>query len=300
VNVGVNVVPLAADVLLDGCCTAERLGYDSVWLGEHVLTPATDEGDLVNEDQAVKIEGRSYRSGSEIDADSPLLEPLIGLATIAGCTRSLRLGTCVAVLPLRDPFLTARAIATIDVLSRGRLDLGVGVGWLEEEFRALGRDFHRRGRCMDEFLHVLDLLFTERRPRFEGEFFSFGPMGFEPKPVQSPRPPMLIGGFSEAALRRAARYDGWFGHVTGADDVRYFTTELRRFRAEYGRGDEPFEVAAIYLGAPGPTELAAMEAAGLQRVVVTPWRTGPERVPIGRSRALDVLAEYAASIELSG
>jgi probable F420-dependent oxidoreductase len=141
----------------------------------------------------------------------PYLEALTALAYLAGMTRRVRLGTHVLILPYRNPVLTAKVVTTIDHVSGGRLDLGIGVGWMREEFEALGYDYYeRRGAVTDEQIAVLKTLWTEDVPRFEGAFYRFGPVGALPKPVQKPHPPLWIGGHTRVALRRVARLgDGW-------------------------------------------------------------------------------------------
>ena len=132
--------------------------------------------------------------------------PLIG--HLAAHTTTIRLGTWVYVLPLRHPFAAARSFATLDVLSGGRAEVGVGVGWLEGEFAAAGVDFASRGRRTDEALEVCRRLWSEPTVEHHGEFFSFPPVAFEPKPIQRPWPRLHVGGESPAALRRAARFGG--------------------------------------------------------------------------------------------
>jgi alkanesulfonate monooxygenase SsuD/methylene tetrahydromethanopterin reductase-like flavin-dependent oxidoreductase (luciferase family) len=124
-------------------------------------------------------------------------------------------------------------------------------------------------------------------------------MGFAPKPVRPGRPPTLIGGFADAALRRAARYDGWCGYVSGAAEVTQSRSRLERFRDEAGTSDRPFEMVAVHLGAPDREELDALVEAGLDRVIVTPWQRNGASELTGRSRSLDTLAEYAQRIGLS-
>jgi probable F420-dependent oxidoreductase len=131
---------------------------------------------------------------------------------MAAVTTTVRLGTCIAVLPMHHPIHLARAIATLDVLSHGRVSVGTGVGMIEAEYEAVGEDFHTRGARLDEMIQVMDVLYRDPAPEFHGRFYDFPPSGFEPKPVQKPRPPLLIGGYGERALRRCVEVgDGWFG-----------------------------------------------------------------------------------------
>jgi probable F420-dependent oxidoreductase len=187
--------------LRDGAQAAEALGFDSVWVSDHVVIPARIESTYPYSPDG------TFR----LSPSAPYFEPLTALTYLAGCTRRVRLGTHVLILPYRHPLLTAKAVATLDVLSGGRVDLGIGVGWMREEFEALGFDyFERRGAVTDEQLRILHLAWTEDLPSFEGEFYSFAPLGTQPHPLQRPRPPIWVGGHTRAAIRRAARLgDGW-------------------------------------------------------------------------------------------
>ena len=193
----------AADpaALRDVAQAAEALGYDAVWVSDHLVIPARIESPYPYSPDG------AFRLGPT----APYLEPLAALAYLAGCTRRIRLGTHVLILPYRHPVVTAKVVATLDVLSGGRVDLGVGVGWMREEFEALGHGyFDRRGAVTDEQLRVMRRLWTEDLAEFAGEFYRFAPLGAHPHPVQRPHPPIWVGGHTPAAIRRAARLgDGW-------------------------------------------------------------------------------------------
>jgi probable F420-dependent oxidoreductase len=158
------------------------------------------------------------------------------MAFVAGMSRTLRLISSVMILPYRNPVVTAKMLATIDVLSRGRVTVGVGVGWLREEFEALGApDFDRRGGVSDEYLRIFKALWTQDPASYHGEFYRFDSVRCLPHPVQKPHPPIWVGGHSKAALRRVARLgDGW--HPVGANpavplrppELRALLDELRR------------------------------------------------------------------------
>jgi len=180
---------------------AEDLGFDTVWVIDHIVIPR----------RVRSVYPYAADGVSTFIPDQPLLEPLAALNFLAGCTHRVRLGTSVLIIPYRPPLLTAKQLATLDVLSGGRLILGAGAGWMEEEFQALGLDtFARRGAVTDEYLRLFKALWTEETPVFHGEYVQVADLGFAPKPVQKPHPPIWIGGHTFPALRRAARFgDGW-------------------------------------------------------------------------------------------
>jgi probable F420-dependent oxidoreductase len=187
-----------------------------------------------------------------VAANEHYLEPLTVLTYLAGVTRRIRLGTGVLVLPYRNPVLLAKTVASLDVLSGGRTVLGVGVGWMAEEFRALGLDtFEQRGAVTDESIRLLRELWTRDEPRFAGRYFQVEDIRFAPKPIQKPHPPIWIGGHSPAALRRAALLgDGW--HPIGLrPPVGLHPEEYAQAAATIGRlaekgGRDPGEIALTF------------------------------------------------------
>lgn len=266
-RVGVALGRLNPAYHLEVTLEAERLGYESVWLPEHLVFPASMSG--------------SPHPGEEsagVPPTTPVFDVFAYLAFLAARTSRIRFGTHVYNLALRHPFVAARAVTTVDVLSGGRLELGVGAGWLREEWAAAQLDFGSRGRRLDEALEVCRRLWTEPEISHRGEFFEFGPVAFEPKPVQSPHPPVLVGGESTAALRRAARAgDGWIGMHHTPESVRPQVEALDALRDEHGTGAEPFTVT---VGAPtlDVESIAAFSDAGVDRVVVSPWQRSREAV----------------------
>jgi probable F420-dependent oxidoreductase len=223
----------AAGVLGEAARRAEALGYDSVWAADRIVTPweiATPYP--YNEDRHFFV-----------PPDVPFLEPLTCLAYLAACTERVRLGMSVLVLPYRHPLHWAKVATTIDHLSRGRLVLGIGVGWMAEEFDALGVPFKDRAAIAEEQLQVVSRLWTEPRPAFQGRYYRFAPVGFAPKPYQQPRIPLWVGGESAAARRRAARWgDAWFPYfvrITPAA-LRAHFDEVRARAREIGR--DPDEI----------------------------------------------------------
>jgi probable F420-dependent oxidoreductase len=218
----------------------------------------------------------------------PVFDCFAYLSYLAGRTERIRLGTHVYNLALRHPFVAARAVQTLDVVSGGRAEIGVGASWLAEEWHAAGLDFHTRGRRLDEALHVCTRLWSEEVIEHRGEFFDFNPVMFEPKPIQKPWPPIHIGGESDAALRRAARVgDGWIGITHTLESVRRPVKLLTRLREEAGRAGKPFEVT---IGGPVASrdDMARWEDAGVDRLIVGPWARSREAVE-GMRRFADMI-----------
>ncbi|ABG03345.1 luciferase-like protein [Rubrobacter xylanophilus DSM 9941] len=204
---------------------AEELGYDSVWVMDHVVVPDVPEA-------------RQF---------TPLVyDPLLTLAYVAAKTGRVRLGTSVLVVPYRSPLVQAKMLSTLDALCGGRLILGVGAGWLPQEFEALGVPFRGRGSLMDEYLEAMRVLWTSEGPAsFRGPTVRFENVFCEPKPVQRPHPPLWVGGGSEGALRRAARLGAaWHPSSRYAGVLAEKIEHLRRLSAAEGREPPPVRMRA--------------------------------------------------------
>src|SRR3954447_2289505 len=203
---------------------ADRLGFESLWVPEHVVVPLDASG--------------SPHEGSEhppIPSNIPIFDTLGVLCYLAARTSRIRLGTHVFNIGLRHPFLTARAATTVDVLSSGRLNLGIGSSWLRSEWDALGLDFDTRGARVDEAIDICRRLWTEPVIEHSGRFFDFGPTAFEPKPVQQPLA-IHVGGDGAAALRRAATIGtGWVPMNHSLDELPATIARLRDLAAGAGR-----------------------------------------------------------------
>lgn len=221
----------ASGVLLDAARSAEAQGFASVWAADRIVTPWR-----IDTPYPYSLDQRFI-----VPPDVPFLEPLTCLAYLAAGTRAIGLGMSVLVLPYRHPLHWAKVATTIDHLSQGRLILGVGVGWMVEEFAALGAPFEARGAVADEQLELLSRLWGEPRPRFEGRYYRVREIGFEPKPLQKPRIPIWVGGEGARARRRAARYgDAWFPYfvrITPRELAARFD-DVRRWAREAGRHPE--------------------------------------------------------------
>ena len=236
--------PLSApDSLARIAVEGEALGYDYATISDHVVIPRDIEARYPYSDTG-EFPGRSRGDRHE---------QLTAAAFVAGKTSRLRLVTSVTVVPHRPAVLLAKMLATIDVLSKGRLTFGIGAGWMREEFEALGLPpFAERGKVTDEYLEACRELWTKDEPRYSGRFVNFADILFEPKPVQKPHPPIWVGGESGPALRRTARLgDGWYPIGTNPqhrlDTMKRFAAgveRLRRLTREAGR--DPAAVALAY------------------------------------------------------
>jgi probable F420-dependent oxidoreductase len=206
---------------------ADELGYETLWCGDHLAVPRRSESMYV-----LSADGapRPVPDGALVAALSPLYEQLTTLAYVAGITKRVKIGSAVNVLPIRNPVLNARQLATIDVLSGGRLVVGVGAGWLREEADALQVPWDHRGARTDEHIQVLRAIWTspDAYVSFSGQFYSFQDVAAEPRP-HSGGPPILIGGHSRSALKRAARLgDGWLASNATPAVIGEGIAEIRR------------------------------------------------------------------------
>jgi probable F420-dependent oxidoreductase len=235
-TLGVDVPP-SPPALVELVTEAERLGFSSFWLGDHVVIPGMVDGAAHQRDV-----GGAVRIADKTGVD--VYEPVVTLAYLAGQVHTIRLGFNVLVIPYRNPVLTAKMLASIDVLSGGRLMLGAGVGWMEGEFTALAASFARRGAVTDEYLEVMVQCWTEEHPRFRGRFYDLADIAFRPKPQQKPHVPIYIGGNGEPALRRTARLgQGWLPLFHSPRDLEPKLVRLNELCAAEGR--DPRELTVI-------------------------------------------------------
>jgi probable F420-dependent oxidoreductase len=253
---------------------ADRLGFESVWVPEHLVLPITLDGSPFAGDEHPPI-----------PPELPVFDAFTYKGFLAGRTERTRFCTHVYNLGLRHPFVSARAVTTLDVVSGGRAMFGIGASWLRPEWEAVGLDFDTRGRRVDEALEVCLRLWTEREIEHHGEFFDFDPVMFEPKPVQQPRPPVHVGGDGPAALRRAATMgDGWVPMNHDISEIPAAAARLAALREAKGIDG----TVEITFGATPETEaeLESYAAAGVHRLIVRPWQR--------TSDAIESLRRYAA------
>jgi probable F420-dependent oxidoreductase len=229
-------IAIGADEAREVCQRADAAGFDSVWGGEHVILPTS-------------IESRyPYTEDGKIPAepDTPIPDPLIWLAFAAAAAPTLRLGTCILIVPQRNPVVLAKELATLDVLSGGRLELGLGVGWMKEEFEALGVPWERRGARTDEYVAAMRALWAGPHAEFHGEFVDFPPVTCSPRPVHS-RIPIVVGGDTDAALERVVRLaDGYFPGEGAPDRLGTLLRRLRDTAERAGRDPAEIEINAVF------------------------------------------------------
>lgn len=236
---------------------AEEAGFESIWCGEHVVLPDPQ------------------RPPSPMAPLDSALDPIVALTYLAAVTTKVRLGTGIIILPQRNPLVLAKELASLDVLSNGRLEFGVGVGYLEPEFRALGAPYEQRGRVTDEYLAAMREIWTSETPRYSGEFVSFSDIQSRPQPVQKPSPPVHIGGRSRSAFRRAVQHgNGWYGFAMTVEETEQAVASLREMVRRYER---PVELGDLEISVtPRPTSQGTgvdretaerFAAAGVQRLI---------------------------------
>jgi probable F420-dependent oxidoreductase len=238
---------------------AEDAGFSTLWAGEHVVmvdTPAS-----------------RYPYSADgliaVPAEADWLDPMIGLSFAAAATTRIELATGVLLAPEHNPVILAKEAASLDLLSGGRLTLGIGVGWSREEFAALGIPFERRGARTEEYVAAMRVLWREDVASFSGEFVAFDSVRINPKPVRDRRIPVVLGGNSDVALRRVARWgDGWYGfYLAGVGAVRERITVLRELCREAGRDIGQLHLA-VALEHPEPDDVPALSALGVNEFVV--------------------------------
>lgn len=260
---------------------AEERGFDSIWMAEHVVL-----FDEYASQYPYAADGKI-----PVPTESGMLDPFPALSFLAACTKTIRLGTGICLLPQRNPVYTAKEAATVDWMSNGRLDLGIGVGWLEEEYQALGVPFERRGARCRAYIDVLKTLWCDDVSEYEGEFYSLPATRQFPKPVQQPHPPIHFGGESDAALRRVADLgQGWYGFNQTAEQVTERIAKLTSMLEKRGRSRDEIEVSICpYLLGASPEIIEGYEAAGVDRVILLAAAASTEAIP----GALDGLAKLA-------
>jgi probable F420-dependent oxidoreductase len=259
------------DVVARVARAAEAAGFESLWGGEHVVLP---------DPQAPP---------SPMAPSDRILDPVIALTFCAAVTTRVRLGTGIIILPQRNPLVLAKELASLDALSAGRLIFGIGVGYLEPEFRALGAPYAERGAVTDDYLAAMRAIWSQAKPAYQGRFVSFADVQAHPQPVQRPHPPIVVGGRTAAAFRRAVQQGhGWYGFALDADGTARALDGLREAAQRYPR---PAELGALEIsitpGRGAGVDLAGAEkfaALGVHRLILMP---SPKLDATGLERFVD-------------
>jgi len=246
--------------LLDVARSADACGLDALAISDHVCFP-----ERIGSAYPYAPDGKPFW-----DATAPWPDPWVTIGAMAAVTTRLRFLTNVYVLPARHPLLVAKAVGTAAVLSGDRVILGIGVGWMREEFELLGEDFDTRGRRTDEAIGILRALWRGGAVAHHGRFYRFAPLTMSPAPS---RPiPIYVGGESEPALRRAARHgDGWISVLHTRDELRPLVARLHALRAEHGRSAEPFDLVVSCSEAFDLDGCRRLEELGVTTVLTAPW-----------------------------
>ena len=272
--VGLSVYDTSAAELLELAVAADEAGFDALWLGEHVVLPV----DYTTEHPTDGEHEHAHITGPIVHPETELVDPLVVLAAVAGATTHLRVATGIYLLPLRHPLLTARAAVTLQEASSGRFLLGVGAGWLEEEFAAIGVPFGERRSRLDEAIDVLRAAWAGGPFEHHGPHFCFGRVQVSRRPVDVP---LVLGGNGLAARRRAASIgDGWFASGTpDFDDAVGMVAELR------GHRPEPEFRCYVRVADAEPATIARYVDAGLHDVVVWADQLWPPTGTVDEKRA---------------
>ena len=278
-----NAGPFAfPEMLTHVARTAERCGLESLWTVEHVVIPVGYKSTY------------PYDPSGKIPAPEsiPMPDPLLSLAYAAAVTKTLRLATGILILPQRHPLYVAKEVATLDVLSHGRVVLGIGVGWLAEEFQVLGIPFEERAARTAEMVRAMRSLWKDEAEPFHGRFHRWERLESHPKPVQKPGVPIVVGGHTELAARRAARYgDGFFPGVTDDATLTWLLGIMREECKKIGRDPASIEVTSGRV-APTVDSVKHLRDLGVARFMVPP----PAFDPDGITQGLETLGELIAKV----
>lgn len=273
---GLNMGPCAEPgYLREVVIAAEQAGFESAWTGEHVALPDPQQ------------------PPSPLPPEFPLLDSVAAIGFVAAATSVLRIGTGVLILPLHNPLMIAKQLASLDVLSGGRVLVGIGVGYIASEFEALGINFADRGRITDDYLAAMNSVWYDEKPRHDGAFSKFSNIASLPRPIRRPMP-LLIGGGSRPAYRRAlVTGSGWFGFNLSVESTRAALAEIDSMRDEVARPAHLAELEITVMPSRRPTaaDIEAYEQMGVDRIIVWP-APRPDKV----EEVIDQLPDLVRSV----
>ena len=258
----------------------EEAGFDSLWVPEHVVFFDSYESKYpYSEDGRLPGEPRS------------LLDPFSALTFVAAVTKSIKLCTGVCLVPQRNPIYCAKQVADLDYLSNGRFEFGIGIGWLREEFEALGVPWPGRAKRLLECIDVMKTLWQDEISEFDGEFFQFKGAFQNPKPVQTPHPPLIFGGESDAALKRVATIgQGWYGFNLSPDNFARALEKLDNLLESEGRSREELSIYCTPAqGSKGPSDFARFEALGADQIILPVFAATVDKLRDRANKTLDLV-----------
>jgi probable F420-dependent oxidoreductase len=261
--------------------TAERVGVESLWTVEHVVIPVGYKSTY------------PYDPSGKIPAPAqmPIPDPLSWLAYTAAVTKTIKLATGILILPQRHPLYVAKEVASLDVLSNGRVILGIGIGWLEEEFQALGIPFEERAGRTAEAVRAMRTLWKDEAQPFKGKYYAWGAVESHPKPVQKPGVPIVVGGHTELAARRAARYgDGFFPGVADDEKLTWLLGVMRDECKKIGRDAATIEVTSGR-AVPSVDSVKHLSDLGVSRFMVPPPAFDPDGITEGLEKLGNLIAK---------
>ncbi len=273
IQLGGGATVASREALREVAALAEELGFDSMLIGDHIVIPKKIHAPWPYDDY---VEGETPYS---VYTDMEWFDPFDTMAFLAGVTEKIRLGISVLIVPYRHPFDVARRVATIDVLSGGRFVLGIGVGWLEEEFRLLQIPFKERAQRTREYIATMKALWTQEQPRFSGKFVQLTEdVNVLPRPVQKPHPPIWVGGESLSALKRVAAFgDGWHIGLIRPETIPDRVETLKGLMDQAGRDFSSLELTALALpNKLSSTAIQTYKAAGVNVIYMMPVRRRTE------------------------
>ncbi len=276
VNIGIE----NAEQMVGLAQLAEQCGYESVWTFEHVIVPV--------DYQSKYPYNPSGKMG--VVPETVMVDPLVALAAVAGATKTLRLGTGVNILSQVNPLYMAKQAASLDFVSNGRFMLGVGIGWLKEEFEALGVPFERRGARFDDYVEAMKKVWSGEVVEHQSDFVSWSGFKSYPLPVQKPHLPIITGGAAGKIFERTAKHaNGWFAPIGDPKDLKPALEKLAAACNAIGRDPSEIEITCMWPGQGGRKSLDALAAAGVSRVVVPVMALGPNPVEGIQKLAADVI-----------
>lgn len=264
--------------------SAESIGLNSLWMGEHVVLFDKTESPYPG----------SATGKLPVPDGGGMLDTVATFGYLAACTKTLRFGTGITLLPQRNPIYTAKEFTTLDWLTQGRIDFGIGVGWCKEEVIACGYNFNDRGKRCDEILQMMKQLWTEPVAEFHGEFYDLAPCRMDPKPVQKPHIPIIVGGHSNAGFRRAAKYgNGWYGFQIDLDATAKVILQLDAALTKEGRNRDDFQLVITPPYQVNADMVKGYEDLGVDQLIVHLGSQKAQRVA-ARLVELESLIEAAA------